>query len=125
MIELRLGCDRGTTHLSWLQSRHSFSFGSYQDPHHRGFASLRVINEDIVQPGQGFGTHAHQDMEIITYVLAGALEHQDSLGNGSVIHPGDLQRMTAGRGIQHSEYNPSTTDPVHFCKSGSFLTPQV
>ncbi len=113
MINIRLGQERGSTELGWLESHHTFSFGNYYDPNHLNFASLRVINEDIIQPGQGFNTHSHQDMEIITYVLRGALEHQDSLGNGSTIRPGDIQRMTAGTGIQHSEYNASLSDPVH------------
>lgn len=113
MIDIRLGQARGSANAGWLESYHSFSFGNYYDPNHMGFASLRVINEDIILPGQGFGTHGHQDMEIITYVLSGTLQHQDSLGNGSLIRPGDVQRMTAGTGIQHSELNPSATDPVH------------
>ncbi|WP_299489411.1 pirin family protein [Acaryochloris sp. IP29b_bin.137] len=113
MIEIRSGQDRGSARLDWLQSYHTFSFGHYYDPRHMSFGPLRVINEDFIQPGQGFGTHGHRDMEIITYVLEGALEHQDSLGNGSIIQPGDIQRMTAGTGIQHSEYNPSQSDPVH------------
>ncbi|WP_299404228.1 pirin family protein [Acaryochloris sp. IP29b_bin.148] len=114
MIDIRLGQDRGWANNDWLNSRHTFSFGSYYDPNYMGFASLRVINEDTVQPGQGFGLHHHQEMEIISYVLEGALEHQDSLGNSSIIRPGDVQRMTAGTGIQHSEYNPSASEPVHF-----------
>ena len=113
MIHIRWGKDRGATHISWLESHHTFSFGNYYDPDHLNFASLRVINEDIIQPGQGFDTHSHRDMEIITYVLEGSLQHQDSLGNGSNIQPGDIQRMTAGTGIQHSEYNGSQSDPVH------------
>lgn len=113
MIDIRLGQDRGSANFGWLKSYHTFSFGNYYDPRYMSFASLRVMNEDFIQPGQGFGTHGHQDMEIITYVLEGALEHQDSLGNGSIIRPGDVQRMTAGTGIQHSEYNPSSSDPVH------------
>ncbi len=113
MITIRSAQERGTVNLGWLLSRHTFSFGNYYDPHHIGFASLRVINEDTVQPGQGFATHGHRDMEIISYVLNGALEHKDSLGNGSVIQPGDVQRMSAGTGIRHSEYNPSPTDPLH------------
>jgi redox-sensitive bicupin YhaK (pirin superfamily) len=114
MITLRPSQDRGTANFGWLDSRHSFSFGNYYDPAHMGFATLRVINEDKVAPGQGFSTHGHRDMEIISYVLSGGLTHQDSLGNGSVIRPGDVQRMTAGTGIRHSEYNASDTDPVHF-----------
>jgi redox-sensitive bicupin YhaK (pirin superfamily) len=113
MIQLRQAQRRGHFDHGWLNTFHTFSFAGYRDPAHMGFRVLRVMNEDTVQPGQGFGMHGHRDMEIVTCVLEGALEHQDSLGNGSILKPGELQRMTAGTGIQHSEFNPSQTEPVH------------
>jgi redox-sensitive bicupin YhaK (pirin superfamily) len=114
MMVIRKGKERGHTEIDWLDSRHTFSFGDYHDPAVMGFRTMRVLNDDRVTPGAGFPTHAHRDMEIVTYVLDGALEHKDSLGTGSVIRPGDVQRMTAGTGIRHSEFNASKTAPVRF-----------
>jgi quercetin 2,3-dioxygenase len=114
MITLRRADQRGSTKLNWLDSRHTFSFGDYYDQQHMGFGSLRVINEDRVNPGDGFPTHSHRDMEIITYVLEGAVAHKDSTGTSTLIRPGDVQRMSAGTGISHSEYNASQNEPVHF-----------
>jgi quercetin 2,3-dioxygenase len=113
-ISLRRADERGRTNWGWLDSRHTFSFGEYFDPQHMGFRTLRVINDDRVAPGAGFGTHGHRDMEILSYVLEGALAHKDSAGGGGVIRPGEIQFMRAGTGVTHSEYNDSSTEPVHF-----------
>src|SRR5688500_8818316 len=114
MIQVRKAAERGGFDHGWLDTRHSFSFADYYDPRHMGFRALRVLNEDRVRPRQGFPMHAHHDMEILTLVLSGALEHEDSLGNRALLRPGEIQRMSAGTGVVHSERNPSDRDPVHF-----------
>ena len=123
MLQFRKADQRGHADHGWLNTFHTFSFAGYRDPQHMGFRSLRVMNEDRVAPSEGFGTHSHQNMEIISYVLSGSLEHKDSMGNGEVLRPGEFQRISAGSGITHSEFNPSSTEPVHFYQT--WLLPNV
>jgi redox-sensitive bicupin YhaK (pirin superfamily) len=124
MITIRKAEERGHFDFGWLNTYHAFSFGDYYDPRHTRFGTLRVINEDFVQPGHGFPTHGHRDMEIVTYILQGALEHRDSMGSGSIIRRGDVQRMSAGTGVTHSEANPSPDEPVHLLQIWIFPSEQ-